>query len=80
MSPSVWRDFLWPDRSPPVIELQGVTQVYDGASGPIEALRDLDLQVRAGEIFGVIGRSGAGKSSLVRTINLLNRPRRGLPR
>lgn len=60
-----------------MIELQGVTQVYEGASGPVEALRDLDLHVRAGEIFGVIGRSGAGKSSLVRTINLLNRPRRG---
>ncbi len=33
--------------------------------------------MQAGEVFGVIGRSGAGKSSLVRAINLLNRPTAG---
>lgn len=57
-----------------MIELQGIFQTYQGASGPVEALRGVDLHVPRGEIFGVIGRSGAGKSSLVRTINLLNRP------
>lgn len=56
-----------------MIELQGIVQAY----GPHEALRGIDLQVGAGEVFGVIGRSGAGKSSLVRTINLLNRPKAG---
>ena len=60
-----------------MIRLKGVTQVYHGASGPVEALRGVDLAVQEGEIFGVIGRSGAGKSSLVRTINLLNRPSAG---
>ena len=43
----------------------------------MHALRGVDLQVPGGAIFGVIGRSGAGKSSLVRTINLLNRPSAG---
>ena len=57
-----------------MIELKGIFQTYQGASGPVEALRGIDLKVPRGEIFGVIGRSGAGKSSLVRTINLLNRP------
>ncbi|MBV8620663.1 MAG: ATP-binding cassette domain-containing protein, partial [Curvibacter sp.] len=60
-----------------MIELEGIHQTYAGPQGPVEALRGIDLQVAAGEVFGIIGRSGAGKSSLVRTINLLNRPTRG---
>ncbi len=56
-----------------MIQLQGLTQAY----GAHEALRGVDLEVAPGEIFGIIGRSGAGKSSLVRTINLLNRPKAG---
>ena len=56
-----------------MIQLQGVTQAY----GAHEALRGIDLDVAPGEVFGIIGRSGAGKSSLVRTINLLNRPKTG---
>lgn len=60
-----------------MIELQGIYQTYPGPEGPVAALRGVDLQVPRGEIFGVIGRSGAGKSSLVRTINLLNWPSAG---
>ena len=56
-----------------MIELQGITQAY----GDHVALRGIDLAVQPGEVFGIIGRSGAGKSSLVRTINLLNRPTAG---
>ncbi|GEM_PF-3959486 len=57
-----------------MIHLHNIFQTYQGPSGPVEALRGIDLNVSRGEISGVIGRSGAGKSSLVRTINLLNRP------
>ena len=60
-----------------MIQLHGIHQTYRGAQGPVQALRGVDLHVRLGEVFGVIGRSGAGKSSLVRTINLLNRPTQG---
>jgi D-methionine transport system ATP-binding protein len=60
-----------------MILLSDIHQIYDGPSGPVEALKGIDLRVAPGEVFGVIGRSGAGKSSLVRTINLLNRPVRG---
>jgi D-methionine transport system ATP-binding protein len=56
-----------------MIELQGITQAY----GAHEALRGVHLKIAPGEVFGIIGRSGAGKSSLVRTINLLNRPTAG---
>ena len=57
-----------------MIDLQNVSQTYRGPSGPVHALRDVSLHVATGQVYGVIGRSGAGKSSLVRTINLLNRP------
>ena len=39
------------------------------AYGPIQALRDLDITVSAGEIVGLIGANGAGKTSLLRTIS-----------
>ncbi|HSV60261.1 MAG TPA: methionine ABC transporter ATP-binding protein [Variovorax sp.] len=56
-----------------MIELRGIHQAY----GTHVALNGIDLKVEPGEVFGIIGRSGAGKSSLVRTINLLNRPTAG---
>ena len=53
------------------VQLQGIELRYPGTTAP--ALQGIDLDIRAGEVYGIIGRSGAGKSSLVRTINLLNR-------
>ncbi len=60
-----------------MIQLQKISQTYQGSNGPVEALRGIDLHIPPGQIFGIIGRSGAGKSSLVRVINLLNRPSAG---
>jgi D-methionine transport system ATP-binding protein len=60
-----------------MIDLRGITQTYRGPQGPVEALRGIDLHIQPGEVFGIIGKSGAGKSSLVRVINLLNRPTTG---
>jgi D-methionine transport system ATP-binding protein len=60
-----------------MIELEGIGLTYPGHPAPVQALQGVNLQVRAGEVFGVIGRSGAGKSSLIRVINLLNRPTQG---
>ena len=60
-----------------MIDLRGITQTYQGPKGPVEALRGIDLSIQPGEVFGIIGKSGAGKSSLVRVINLLNRPTTG---
>ena len=60
-----------------MIDLQNIFQTYQGPSGPVEALRGVDLHIKASEVYGIIGRSGAGKSSLVRVMNLLNRPTSG---
>jgi len=54
-----------------------VGKVYASPSGSVAALHDVDLTIERGSIFGVIGRSGAGKSSLLRTINRLETPTSG---
>jgi D-methionine transport system ATP-binding protein len=60
-----------------MIALEGIHLRYPSPHGPVDALRGVDLRVGAGQVFGVIGRSGAGKSSLIRSINLLTRPTQG---
>ncbi|MFD3719102.1 amino acid ABC transporter ATP-binding protein [Streptomyces sp. NPDC058674] len=45
--------------------------------GPLEVLRGVDLQVRAGEVTVILGPSGSGKSTLLRTINHLEKVDRG---
>jgi len=60
-----------------MIELKNVTVEFKGHHGQQRAVDDVSLQVRQGEIYGIVGSSGAGKSTLLRTINLLQRPARG---
>ncbi|CAM3947076.1 Methionine import ATP-binding protein MetN 1 [Pseudomonas reidholzensis] len=55
------------------LTLRGVGKRY----GALTALHGIDLQVRRGEVFGIIGRSGAGKSSLLRLLNRLEPPSDG---
>ncbi len=59
------------------VVFEQIGKTYQSSAGPVEALQDISLQVEAGTIFGIIGRSGAGKSSLLRTINLLEKPTSG---
>ncbi|WP_100011728.1 methionine ABC transporter ATP-binding protein [Lentibacillus sediminis] len=60
-----------------MITLEHVSKVYDTGIKEITALDDVNLHIEKGEIYGVIGFSGAGKSSLVRCVNLLERPTAG---
>ncbi|MDA8454659.1 ATP-binding cassette domain-containing protein [Acidovorax sp. GBBC 3334] len=59
------------------VALRGVGKVYASPAGEVAALDGIDLDIPAGSIFGIIGRSGAGKSSLLRTINRLENPTSG---
>ncbi len=55
-----------------IYELKNVSKVYKNEGREFPALKNVDLQIREGEIFGIIGMSGAGKSTLVRTLNRLS--------
>lgn len=60
-----------------MIEIQHLNKTYHLKSGDVDAVRDVCLTVGEGEIYGIIGYSGAGKSSLIRCINLLELPDSG---
>ena len=57
-----------------MITLEKVNKVY---SNGLHAVKDVSLKVNRGDIFGIIGLSGAGKSSLIRLINRLEEPTSG---
>ncbi len=61
----------------PVLSVRGVTRTYDTASGGLTVLKGVDLDVMAGEVVGLIGPSGSGKSSLLHAAGLLERPTTG---
>ena len=61
----------------PIIRITGLTKHFGGGENEVAALENINIEIRRGEIFGVIGLSGAGKSTLVRCINLLERPTSG---
>jgi D-methionine transport system ATP-binding protein len=60
-----------------MIEFQNLKKIYESGGQQVAALNGIDLKINKGEIFGVIGFSGAGKSSLIRCVNLLERPTSG---
>lgn len=57
-----------------MIKIENLVKVYENG---FKAVNDISLEVKKGEIFGIIGLSGAGKSSLIRCINRLEEPTSG---
>lgn len=56
-----------------MLELQSIRKSFDD----LDVLKDLSLKVSSGEIFGLVGLSGAGKSTALRVFNLLEAPTSG---
>ena len=60
-----------------IITVQGLTKSFADGEKKVTALNGVDLTVYEGDIFGVIGLSGAGKSTFVRCLNRLEEPDEG---
>ncbi len=61
----------------PIIEIIDLTKRYGRGSNSLTAVRNLNLQVEAGEIFGFVGPNGAGKTSTMRVMATLLEPSAG---
>jgi putative ABC transport system ATP-binding protein len=60
-----------------IIDLRGVSKSYESSAGTFTALKEIDLQVRAGEFVAVVGKSGSGKSTLLNLVAGIDLPTAG---
>lgn len=51
-----------------VLYVQNLTVTYDTEAGPLDTVRNVSLQISAGEIYGLVGESGSGKTTMARAI------------
>lgn len=61
-----------------MIKMNNVTRTYQGQDGEFNAVDNISLEIGENEIFGLIGESGAGKSTVLRFINALETPTSGV--
>lgn len=63
--------------SNPAIEISNLSKTFGKGDQAVQAVRDLNLQVEAGQVFGFLGPNGAGKSTTIRVLMDLIRPTQG---
>lgn len=68
------------DIASPLIELTGVTKVYQTGELSVQVLHGVDLQIHAGEFVAIMGSSGSGKSTLMNILGCLDQPSAGIYR
>ena len=60
-----------------MISLSGIGRIFQVGDQQVHALRDIDLEIGAGEYLSIMGPSGSGKSTLLNLFGLLDRPTKG---
>ena len=66
------------DARKPLVEIQDVSKHYGEGDARVDALRDIDLTVRQGEVVALLGPSGSGKTTLLNIIGCIIDPTEGL--
>jgi lipoprotein-releasing system ATP-binding protein len=61
----------------PLVSAAGLSRSFRGPANELRVLRDLDLEVQAGEMLAVVGSSGVGKSTMLHLLGGLDRPDSG---
>lgn len=65
------RDMSDPDA--PIVRIEGLCKWY----GELEVLKNIDMEIKRGEVVVIIGASGSGKSTLLRCVNFLEKTKKG---
>ena len=60
-----------------ILSIKNLSKKYNTANGEIEAIKDISLEVKQGEIIGIVGSSGCGKSTLLNILDELEKPTKG---
>lgn len=60
-----------------MLSVRGVWRSFPSGDGTVDVLRDVDMDVRAGEFIAIVGASGSGKSTLMNILGCLDRPSKG---
>ena len=66
-----------PPAGPPLVRLRGISRVYGQGQAAVYALRDVSLDIAAGEFVAIMGPSGSGKSTAMNIIGCLDTPSSG---
>ncbi|NTZ63560.1 MULTISPECIES: MacB family efflux pump subunit [Rhizobium/Agrobacterium group] len=61
----------------PLIRVRGVSRAFPAGDEMVRVLKDVDLDIEAGEMMAIIGASGSGKSTLMNILGCLDRPTDG---
>jgi putative ABC transport system ATP-binding protein len=65
------------DASVPAYELRGVSRTYTLGGTRVNAVREVDLTIAAGQSVAIVGPSGSGKTTLLQLLGALDRPSEG---
>ncbi len=61
----------------PLVQMRGVSKVFESPAGTFTALRNIDVDFGSGEFVSIVGKSGSGKSTLINMITGIDRPTQG---